>query len=543
MAVVLAIGLWPSGQAGASGHSATRSFSPTTAAAGEEITVTITAAGYGSFGQVVETLPNGFSYVDGSTNPSSVRTSANGQKVTFTLLGAVPSFSYKVTVGDMAGTFQGTLTDDMGASENIGGASLVTPTAGPGQTPTPTTTAPTGRGATRTLSATSVRPGDEITVTIDATVGSFGQVVETLPDGFAYMEGSSQTQRVAVDGQTLTFTLVGNAEFRYKVTASDTAGTYTFMGSLRDDEGNTHTISSSTVRVAVLTPSARRSVSPSTVNVNSNMTVSIRPRDYGSFGRVVETLPEGFDYVSGSVSPSGIRVAEDGQELTFTLLGSDHDFSYMATAPGTADTYTLSGVLFDDQGAETDITGSTSVRVRTASTGGGGGGTTPRATSTPIPTVTPIPEPTATPTPAPTATPMPTPEPGPPGEKGDPGEKGEQGIQGERGETGPVGIRGPQGEQGDQGRQGIQGEQGAQGEQGDQGERGAQGERGPAGPPGPQGDAGNQGSQGNPGATGGIGPQGEQGPAGGILAVIALIIAIIVAVGLGAGGIYIMSRR
>ena len=49
---------------------ASRSFSPAPASAGGELEVTITAAGYGGFGQVVETLPTGFSYVSSSLSDS-----------------------------------------------------------------------------------------------------------------------------------------------------------------------------------------------------------------------------------------------------------------------------------------------------------------------------------------------------------------------------------------------------------------------------------------------------------------------------------------
>ena len=61
--------LWLSapGDADASTHSATRSFSPSSVGPGEEITVTISADNYGGFGRIVETLPPGF------TNPGRDR--------------------------------------------------------------------------------------------------------------------------------------------------------------------------------------------------------------------------------------------------------------------------------------------------------------------------------------------------------------------------------------------------------------------------------------------------------------------------------------
>ena len=53
--------------------SATRSISPARVAPGGEVMVTITVADYGSFGGVVETLPSGFEYVEGSLDDEDIR--------------------------------------------------------------------------------------------------------------------------------------------------------------------------------------------------------------------------------------------------------------------------------------------------------------------------------------------------------------------------------------------------------------------------------------------------------------------------------------
>ena len=87
-------------------------------------------------------------------------------------------------------------------------------------------------GLSRSLPADPVAPDDEFTVTIN-NVGlpdGFGSVVETLPAGFSYVEDSAASTDAnaiidaAVDGQTVTFTLVGVDSFTYTVTASTTAG-------------------------------------------------------------------------------------------------------------------------------------------------------------------------------------------------------------------------------------------------------------------------------------------------------------------------------
>ena len=80
-------------------------------AAGGTVTVTITAANYGRFGRVTETLPDGFGYVSSDLDDDEV--SEDGQAVEFTLQGADITFTYTVTASDKAGThdFSGTLRD------------------------------------------------------------------------------------------------------------------------------------------------------------------------------------------------------------------------------------------------------------------------------------------------------------------------------------------------------------------------------------------------------------------------------------------------
>ena len=105
------------------GASATRSFSPATVAAGGQVVVAITAANYGGFGEVEETLPAGFTYVS-SIFPDPV---VSGQEVRFDLLGET-SFTYTVTASDVDGTytFSGTLTDSDNNVHTVGGDTTVT---------------------------------------------------------------------------------------------------------------------------------------------------------------------------------------------------------------------------------------------------------------------------------------------------------------------------------------------------------------------------------------------------------------------------------
>ena len=120
------------------------------------------------------------------------------------------------------------------------------------------------------------------------------------------------------------------------------------------------------------------------------------------------------------------------------------------------------------------------------------------------------------------------------GRDGEDGADGAPGARGARGAQGPAGADGADGADGAAGAAGARGSAGAAGSNGSDGNDGSPGARGPAGA------AGSNGNDGNDGAPGARGPAGADG-GGGILAIIALIIAIVGVV--AAGGVFIMSRR
>ena len=144
--------------------------------------------------------------------------------------------------------------------------------------------------------------------------------------------------------------------------------------------------------------SAVRSFSALWVLPSGRLEVTIAASDYGPFGQVVETLPEGFSYEGSDLSEAAVTV--EGQTVAFTLLG-DERFTYAVTAPSAEGSYSFSGILLDANKVEQAVGGDSSIRVG------------PEPTPTPEPTLTPTPEPTATPTPEPTATPVPTETPTP----------------------------------------------------------------------------------------------------------------------------------
>ena len=104
---------------------AIRSFSPPSVGPGGEVVVTIAANGFGAYGQVVETLPPGFSYMYSSLSDGAV--TIEDRELSFILLGET-SFTYTVTVPSAAGhySFSGVLTNFEGEEVPVGGALTIT---------------------------------------------------------------------------------------------------------------------------------------------------------------------------------------------------------------------------------------------------------------------------------------------------------------------------------------------------------------------------------------------------------------------------------
>ena len=138
VAVVGVAGLLHSAPAEATSHRAVRSFSAPWVLPGGALEVTITAAGYGGFGQVVETLPAGFSYTGSDLSEAAVK--VEGRTVAFTLLGD-ERFTYTVAAPSAEGaySFSGVLLDANRAKQAVGGDSSIR--VGPAPTPTPEPTA------------------------------------------------------------------------------------------------------------------------------------------------------------------------------------------------------------------------------------------------------------------------------------------------------------------------------------------------------------------------------------------------------------------
>ena len=91
--------------------------------------------------------------------------------------------------------------------------------------------------ATRTFRQNWASPGGELRVTITASnYGPIGQVVETLPEGFSYVNATLDEFQIEVEGRTLRFNLFGDARFNYVVTVPTVEGRYTLTGVIRNDD-------------------------------------------------------------------------------------------------------------------------------------------------------------------------------------------------------------------------------------------------------------------------------------------------------------------
>ena len=413
-------------------------------AQGEKFTVTITDTGYGAereIGQVVETLPAGFSYVEGSATKvvghatkGVVRgtvDATDSRIVTFSVV-SVESFTYEVMVGDSVRdgdhTFSGAGGDDTITGDDtimVEGGTTTSPdmTASPVATTPPDTT--TQAGPSRDLPADPVAQGEKFTVTItDTGYGAekeIGQVVETLPAGFSYVDGSETkvvghaTKGVvrgtvdATDSRIVTFSVVSVESFTYEVMVGDSVGDgdHTFSGAGGDD----------------------------TITVEAGDDI---------------TTPEPTAGLRGPAGPKGDT-------------GSAGPRGGTGSAGPKGDT------------GDTGDTGSAGRRGGTGPAGpkGDTGDTGPAGPKGD------------------------TGDTGPAGPKGDTGDTGPAGPKGDTGDTGPAGPKGDTGDTGPAGPKGDTGDTGPAGPKGDTGDTGPagpKGDTGDTGPAGPKGDTGDTGS-------------------------------------------------
>ena len=122
----------------------------------------------------------------------------------------------------------------------------------------------TGTTITRTLSTTSPTSDSTFDVMLNIAWLQIGGVVETIPDGFAFISTTHPSNQTYVSGQKVVFTVVNETSIRYEVRAPlEGSGTFdgTWYDALNEMEGN---IDSTSVSVSVAeTPMSSPTPTPS----------------------------------------------------------------------------------------------------------------------------------------------------------------------------------------------------------------------------------------------------------------------------------------
>ena len=175
----------PSPLAAQTSPSASRSFDDATVAPGATVSVTIAVADYSAPGRVVETIPSGFTYVDGSyaaVGGTTRLVSSDQGELQINLLGGPITISYDVTAGTSDGTFSGELIDSTDGTTPrrtpVSGDSVVTVSSGGTTTPDPSPT-PDPAPAPASLSVTSAVDDFDL----ELSVGSDSNKQITLDGG------------------------------------------------------------------------------------------------------------------------------------------------------------------------------------------------------------------------------------------------------------------------------------------------------------------------------------------------------------------------
>ena len=101
----------------------------------------------------------------------------------------------------------------------------------------PETAVASTHGATRSFAAPWVLPEGELRVTVEVfRYGGIGQIKETLPTGFTFVESDLAGTGVRMEGQTVIFSLLGVERVTYTVMAPTAPGRYSFTGVILDNQ-------------------------------------------------------------------------------------------------------------------------------------------------------------------------------------------------------------------------------------------------------------------------------------------------------------------
>jgi len=117
--------------------------------------------------------------------------------------------------------------------------------------------APASAGSAERSLPSSVNANEEFQVTVNvANYGAAGQVLEKLPEGFTFVGSTLPEGAVSINGSKVSFLLMTEKSFSYTLKAPASAGTYNFVGILRDINKNEFSILPATSSIKVKTSSS-----------------------------------------------------------------------------------------------------------------------------------------------------------------------------------------------------------------------------------------------------------------------------------------------
>ncbi|MFC1981157.1 hypothetical protein ACFLVN_02810 [Chloroflexota bacterium] len=140
--------------------------------------------------------------------------------------------------------------------------------------------------------------------------------------------------------------------FSHEITSP---GTYTLEFLVADQQDSDVDSGLLIDQVTISSANAMRDLPGDSVDPSGTFEVRITADDFGAFGQVIETLPEGFAYIPGSATPvsgmEGIIGEVDGQSVSFSWLNTGQtaiEFTYHATVPDTpGGSFVFAGILQD----------------------------------------------------------------------------------------------------------------------------------------------------------------------------------------------------
>jgi len=298
---------------------------PTSVVSGDTFDVTIQTSGCGFAGQVVETLPDGFTYI--SCTPDDIGVKQVGNTVKFTFLGDSASFTYRVKAPAVdtttTYTFQGIVKDENKNEYPIEDDDITVTAGAPGPITYILTMAVHGNGSTTPSVGNHVYDARDV-VSISATADS-GWRFNRWSSNVADLSSSSTT--VTMDsGKTVT------AYFSPTGEAKPDSPIYTLTVTCKPSEGGSVTLTPTGWRIGVHEPSEE--VTRGDYNPDTLVELTAIPNNGYVFGSWSGDL-------TGSNNPDTVSMDTDKNvTANFVLsaserpiVGGEHARPYFAVSP------------------------------------------------------------------------------------------------------------------------------------------------------------------------------------------------------------------